>query len=126
MQSQEIKEVTASQPKTTRGKSIEIRTRAGIRSSVEIVAAILKSASHNGGEPITTLRRTANISPGCTQRYVSFMLERKLLSVVQPYDRSAIKLYQPTESGYEFLLKQRELISLVESDDEQDLFHFWD
>lgn len=96
------------------------------RSNLEIIATILKGASQNGGQSVTWLKQKSNLSSQRVRRYVDYLVTKGLLSVTRSSENNNMKLYRPTELGYEYLLKQRELIVLLDSDDERDLFHFWD
>jgi predicted transcriptional regulator len=104
---------------------VQSKKIAKVRSEFEIIAAILKAASNCGGEPLTTLRQKANVSSTSIARYVDYMLDRNLLVVEPSLERNLPKIYRPTEYGYEFLLRQRELIALIDEEDSQ-LMNFWD
>lgn len=102
------------------------RKKREARSNLEIIASILKGASQNGGQSVTWLRQKSNLSSQRVRKYVDYMVANGLLSVTRSSENKNMHLYRPTELGYEYLLKQRELVVLLDSDDERDLFHFWD
>jgi predicted transcriptional regulator len=105
--------------------STERRNKKEPRSDLEIIASILKGASLNGGQSITWLKQKSNLSSQRVRKYVDYMVATGLLSVTRSSDND-MELYRPTELGYDYVLKQRELVVLLDSDDEKDLFHFWD
>lgn len=82
------------------------------RSDVEIIAAILRSTSQNGGMMITNLRERANLSWASLTRYVSLMVQSGLLNEVVSEDGNLhfAKLYQPTPKGFQFLMVYGELM----------------
>lgn len=86
------------------------------RSDLEIIGDILRIASRNGGESISVMRQRANLSQKTITRYLRLMLARNLLSLKRPSDRNSAVLYRPTELGYDFVLRQRELLTLLDSE----------
>ena len=92
---------------------------------LDLITRILKVASHNGGSTIAGLRISANASSKWIEKSVSLLVQRKLLSVETSFTRNK-KFYRPTDLGYAFLLKQRELVSLLDSCDDPNLLHFWE
>ncbi len=109
-------------------KSSIPRTRKGrrTRSDIEIIGAILRAASLNGGMSMTKLRQKAGFSQATTVKYVKSLLECNLLSVELSYERNPpTRIFRPTELGYDFLLEQREIIDLL-GFGVQDRSDFWD
>jgi|GEM_PF-4745128 len=117
--------VTLGSGSRVRGRNHK-RTR---RPSLVIISAILRAASRNGGESITMLKQKANLSSETISRYVKYLLERGLLVAVELSDEASSfhRLFRPTELGYDFLLKQKELMNLIsDSDYDPQVFNFWD
>jgi predicted transcriptional regulator len=103
--------------------------RKPLRSEFEILAALLRGASQNGGEPLSALRQSANLSRRIAAKYVRFLVEcGLLLEEDAPPDRLNVKkIYRPTEDGYKFILSEKELVMLVSPEEELDqyLLNFW-
>ena len=96
------------------------------RSEMEIIGDILRAASRNGGESVTALKQRVNLSQCTFIKYLEVMLRCNLLSSERPLDRSArTVIYKPTELGYDFVLKQRELAALLNAEGPE-LFSFRD
>lgn len=87
-----------------RKKKIGINRR---RSEIEILTEILKMATMDIKK--TALLYKANLNHSLLNKYLNFMIEKKLL--VRDND-----LYSITEKGYEFLVLSRKLQRLLEED----------
>ncbi|MHB8567257.1 MAG: winged helix-turn-helix domain-containing protein [Nitrososphaerales archaeon] len=93
--------------------SVQIsRQNAKNRSDIEIIAAILKATSQNGGIMITNLRERANLSWASLTRYVSLMVGSGLLreEISDDGNLHFVKIYRPSEKGFEFLIAYGELM----------------
>ncbi len=85
------------------------------RCDIEIIAAILRASSQNGGMMITTLRERANLSWSSLTRYVSSMVESGLLreEISEDGNLHFAKVYRPSEKGFEFLMVYAELMQSI-------------
>jgi predicted transcriptional regulator len=99
------------------------------RSDLEIVGAILRAASKNGGEPLGQMRRSAGLTFKTISRYVRFMIDSNLLSAEVPLEGDGEfggKIYRPTEFGYAFLLKHKQLLELLEPEEaSEEILNYW-
>ncbi|MDG7002022.1 MAG: hypothetical protein JRN15_23220 [Nitrososphaerota archaeon] len=86
------------------------------RCDIEIVAAILRATSQNGGMMITNLRERANLSWASLTRYVSFMSRNGLLreEISEDGNLHFAKVYRPSEKGFEFLIAYSELMQTLQ------------
>jgi hypothetical protein len=85
------------------------------------VASVLKAAARNSGSTLNEFK--TSMHSDWIEKYVNLLVHKRLLFVDLIGN---VKFYRPTELGYAFLIKQRELVDLLDSSDDPNLFHFWE
>jgi predicted transcriptional regulator len=102
-----------------------IRKETTPRSDLEIIAAIIQASSHNGGELASHIKRIARITNPQFRSYMRILLEHGFIEEEILEDEGFARIFKPTALGYEFLLKHKELLSMIDREEPQ-LLNLWE